>query len=130
MSLNDSLANALSTVMSSEQLGRNECLIKPVSRLIKDVFSVLKENHYLGDYEDVQEVRGNHVKLQLLGTINKCGAVKPRYAVKKGDYEKFDKRYLPAKDVGILIVSTPLGVMQDSEAKKKGIGGRLLAYCY
>ena len=49
---------------------------------------------------------------------------------KKADFEKFERRYLPAKDMGILIVSTPAGIMTHVEAKKKGLGGRLLAYCY
>jgi len=32
--------------------------------------------------------------------------------------------------MGILIVSTPEGVMSHIEAKKRGIGGKLLAYVY
>ena len=65
-----------------------------------------------------------------MGNINKCGSIKPRYNIKKEDYEKFEKRYLPAKDFGFLIVSTSKGVMSHMEAKEKNIGGRLLAYFY
>src|SRR3989344_1283079 len=130
MTLNDPLANALSVVLSSEQLGRSECLVKPISTLIKSVFNVLKDSQYLGEYEEIQEGRGNHIRIHLLGTINKCGVIKPRISVKKDGFENFEKRYLPAKDVGILFVSTPLGVLPHPEAKKKSVGGRLLAYCY
>ena len=62
--------------------------------------------------------------------INKCGVIRPRYNPKKDAYEKFEKRYLPAKDVGIIFVSTTQGIMPHYDAKKKGIGGRLIAYCY
>ena len=58
------------------------------------------------------------------------GAIKPRFAVKATEYEKFEKRYLPAKGFGILIVSTVKGLMTHYEAKQQGLGGRLIAYCY
>ncbi len=68
--------------------------------------------------------------MKLSGGINKCGAIRPRYSVGKSDYEKFERRYLPAKDFGILIVSTQNGVMTNQSAKEKSLGGRLLAYVY
>ena len=88
--------------------------------------------------EDVIEVEGTVVeslpntqfKVELEGNINKCGVIKPRHAVKKDEFEKFEKRYLPAKNFGILIVTTPEGIMTHYEAKERGIGGRLLAYMY
>ena len=45
-------------------------------------------------------------------------------------FEKFERRYLPAKDLGILFVSTPKGIMTHYDAKAKKLGGKLLAYCY
>ncbi|MEM1997294.1 MAG: 30S ribosomal protein S8, partial [Candidatus Bathyarchaeia archaeon] len=54
----------------------------------------------------------------------------PRYSFKVKDIEKWEKNYLPARDIGILVVSTPEGVMSHLEARKKGIGGKLLAYIY
>lgn len=130
MSLNDPLANALSLIMNGERTKKIECLIKPISKLIKDTLGVLRDNGYVGSIEEVEDSRGNFLKLNLLGTINKCGAIKPRFAVKKNEFERFEKVYLPAKDFGLIIVSTPQGVMTHAEAKKKNIGGRLLAYCY
>jgi len=46
------------------------------------------------------------------------------------EYEKWEKRFLPAFDFGLLIVSTSQGVMTHKEAREKGIGGRLIAYVY
>jgi small subunit ribosomal protein S8 len=56
--------------------------------------------------------------------------VKPRYSVKSDNYEKFEKRYLPAKEFGVLVVSTPKGMMSHNDARKNKLGGRLIAYCY
>ena len=128
--LNDTLANAMSLILSSELIGRSECLIKPISKLTKDLLVVMKENNYVGSFKEVIDSRGNYIKLELIGNINKCGVIKPRYSVKSKNFEKFEKRYLPAKDIGILIISTPRGIMTHYGAKSKKVGGRLLAYCY
>ena len=130
MTLNDPLANALSRILNDEKIGRNKSNIKPSSEIIKKILEIMKNNFYIGNFEEIEEGRGNTIKVNLLGNINKCGVIKPRYSVKKDQFEKFEERYLLAKDMGILILSTPSGVMPHSEAKKKGIGGKLLAYCY
>ena len=128
--LNDPLANALSKILNKENARTKECLIKPSSKVIKEVLKIMKNNYYVGEFKEVEDSKGNMLSVQLLNNINKCGVIKPRFSVKKDGYEKFEKRFSPAKDFGILIVSTPLGIMTNDEAKKKGIGGKLLAYCY
>lgn len=130
MSLNDPLANALSIVLTDEKSGRSESKIRPSSKIIKKVLDVMKSNKYVGDFEEIKDGKGNTIKLNLIGNINKCGVIKPRYSVKKNEFEKFEERYLLARDMGILVVSTPAGIITHKEAKKKGIGGKLLAYCY
>ncbi len=130
MSLNDPLANALSLILIDEKAGRNQSKIRPSSNIIKKVLDVMKDNKYVGNFEEFKDGRGNMIKLNLQGNINKCGVIKPRYSVKKDEFEKFEERYLLARGMGILIVSTPLGIITHNEAKKKNIGGKLLAYCY
>jgi small subunit ribosomal protein S8 len=59
-----------------------------------------------------------------------CRAVKPRFTVKAGDIEKYMRRYLPARGVGTLIVSTNQGLITHEEAIEKNVGGCLIAYFY
>lgn len=128
--LNDPLANMMSAILAHERVGKRELSIHPLSRLMKQVLDILKDNKYVGSYEVLSEGRGGFAKLNLLSNVNKCGVIKPRFAVGFQDFEKFEKRYLPAKGVGILILSTSQGVMTHLDARKKGIGGKLVAYCY
>ncbi len=128
--LNDPLANALSNILNKENARTKECLIKPSSKIIKEILSIMKDNYYIGEFKEIEDSKGNILSVELLNKINKCGVIKPRFSVKKEGYEKFEKRFLPAKGFGILIVSTPQGIMTNEEAKKKSIGGKLLAYCY
>ncbi len=128
--LNDPLANVLAVINNAEQKGMKQCSIKPSSRLIISVLEIMNARRYIGSYSIIEDGRGNIVQINLIGAINKCGAIKPRFSVNMSNYEKFEKRFLPAKDFGVLIVSTPKGIVTHSDAKAKASGGRLLAYCY
>jgi len=128
--LNDPLANALSKIMNSEKIGKESCLIKPISKTIKSVLTIMNENDHIGEFKEIDDGKGGLIKVNLLGKINKCGVIKPRYPIKRDGFEKFEKRYLPAKDFGIIFISTTKGIMKHEDAKKKNIGGILLAYCY
>lgn len=130
MSLNDPLSNVMSHLLNCERVGKKECIVRPVSKIISKVLTILKENEYIGDFIVEENKRGGVIKINLNGNINKCGVIKPRFSIKKNEYEKFGKRYLPARDFGVLIVSTSKGVMDHKEAISKGLGGKLLVYCY
>lgn len=126
----DPLANALSTIMNNEVRGKKECLIYPASKLVINVLKTMQKEGYIGNIEYIEDGRGGKLKVELLGRINKCGVIKPRFPVKKDEFEKWEERFLPARDIGILIVSTSKGVMTHIEAKRQGFGGVLLAYVY
>ena len=103
----------------------------PKVHSINQLINVFEKNDMLDLIpEYIDDNRAGQFKVELEGNINKCGVIKPRHAVKKDEFEKFEKRYLPAKNFGILIVTTPEGIMTHYEAKERGIGGRLLAYMY
>lgn len=130
MSMNDTTAAALSKVMNAERIGKNDVLIKPHSKILRNVLDLMKENKYIGAYEVIADGKGGYLKVNLIGGINKCGVIKPRFAVKIQNMEKYEKRYLLAKDFGIIMMSTTKGVISHKQAKKENVGGRLLAYCY
>lgn len=130
MTLMDPLADALTNIRNNERQVNDSCIISPASKLIGRVLSTMQKENYIGDFEFIDDNRAGKFQVELEGNINQCGVIKPRHAVKKDEFEKFEKRYLPAKNFGILIVTTPEGIMTHREAKERGIGGRLLAYMY
>jgi len=127
---NDPLSDALSRINNAARAGRREVVIRPASKLIGRVLKIMQDHAYIEEFEYVENGRGGEYHVKLSPTINKCGAIKPRFSVKKNEMEKFESRYLPAQDFGILIITTNKGVMTHSDAKKIGIGGKLLAYVY
>ncbi len=126
----DPLADALSVIKNAEDVGKSECTICPASKLIGSVLKVMKDKGYIGEFELIDDGKSGLFKVQLKGRINKCGVIRPRHAVKKVEFEKWEKRFLPARGFGSIILTTPEGVMTHYEARENGIGGELLAYVY
>jgi len=128
--LHDPLANALSSIKNAEHKGKQRCIIKPASKLIANILEVLKSEGYIGSFEFVDDKRAGFFEVELIGAINDCGAIKPRYPIKREEMEKWEARYLPARDFGLLMLTTNKGIMTNKKAKELGIGGKLLAYVY
>lgn len=127
---NDPLANALSAILNYERVSKKEIIITPVSKILKQTLSIMNAHGYIGSHESVTDAKGGFIRVHLLGNLNKCGVIKPRFSATVNDFEKFEKRYLPAQGVGLIIISTPQGLMTINEAREKNVGGRLIAYCY
>ncbi len=126
----DPIADGLVNLKNCEMVGKKECVIKPASKLMGNLLRILQKEKYINEFEFVENGRGGEYHIKLLGRINNCKAIKPRYSVGKDEYNLWEKRYLPAKNFGTLIVSTPKGLMTHKEAKKAGTGGKLIAYVY
>ncbi len=123
------LADALSIIRNGEKAGKAECSI-PASGLIAEVLRVMKEGGYIRDYAPVEDLPGGRFRVALKGRINECGAVTPRHSAPRAEFEKWEKRFLPSRNFGALILSTPRGVMTHAQARQAGTGGVLLAYVY
>ncbi len=128
--MHDTLAAALSNILNAEKVGKEFCIARPFSKMLKEVLTLMNSKGYLGSFEVIDDGRGKLAKINLIGKVNSCGAIKPRFSVKRNDFEKFEKRYLPAKGFGMLIVSTSKGIMTHVEAEEKKLGGKLIAYVY
>lgn len=124
------LANLFSTMYNNELRNKKECLVIPASKLAQEVLRVMQKAKYIGEFEYIDDGITGKLRVQLLGRINKCGVITPRYPVRADAFYEWERRFLPAVNVGILVVSTSQGVMSHTEAIQKGLGGRLLGFVY
>ncbi|MGC8599883.1 MAG: 30S ribosomal protein S8 [Nitrososphaeria archaeon] len=130
MPAKDLVANLFNTILENEKRNKRECYVMPASKLLMNTLKVMQRYGYIGEFELIDDRIMPKLKVQLLGRINSCGAVKPRYPVTWDQIGNWERKYLPAVGVGILIVSTNQGIMSHIEAQEKKIGGRLLGYVY
>lgn len=128
--MHDLLNDAISNIRNSERIGEGVCTVKPASKLLLEVLKVFQKEGYIGEIEVSNQPAGGTIRVTLKKQINDCGVIKPRFAVKNDDFTRWEKRFLPSRDFGVLVMSTPKGVMDHKTAKGNGLGGRLLAYVY
>jgi small subunit ribosomal protein S8 len=125
----DLLSDVLSAIKSGDTVGKTET-ITPASKLIKDVLLIMQKHNFVGNFEHIEDKKGGKFRVQLIGNVNNCRSIRPRFAAKVDEFEKYERRFLPSVGVGLIVVSTAKGIMTHLEAKEKKLGGRLLAYVY
>ena len=125
----DRVADAINTIKTNERIGRGVCVLES-TKFIRAILDVMKKESYINDYEEFADGKFKKVRVKLSNRINNIGIIKPRYAITSKQLQSYETRYIPSRDFGILILSTPQGLMTNREARAKNYGGRLVAYMY
>ncbi|MEK6855583.1 MAG: 30S ribosomal protein S8 [Nanoarchaeota archaeon] len=121
----DIVSDALNQMMNALKAGKNSVVVARHSKLLISVLAIAKLKGYVSRYE----TNGNSLTIEF-GKLNGCNSIKPRFIVKSDEYDSYAKRYLPAKNIGVIVVSTNKGLMTHQTAEESKIGGCLLAYFY
>ena len=128
MALNDLLSDMLARIKNAHKANKSftSCF---GSKLNSNVLSVLKEEGYIKDFQNVQVREGiNNIKIDLkyyngIPVIKKIKRIsKPGIRV----YSKIKELPKPYGGLGISIISTPKGVMSDQKARANNVGGEIL----
>ena len=100
----------------------------PLSRLKVGVAIVLQREGYLRDFEVIPESRTLRLHLKY-GPKGECAFRTIRRVSRPGRRVYAGARALPRplRGLGLSVVSTPLGVLSDREARARGVGGEVLA---
>jgi len=120
----DIIANTLNEIMNAKRAGKTELVVTKNSKLLRNLLDIAKQQGYL-DYS----VDGNNIKIELKN-LNEIRAIKPRYTVHVKNINSYVRRFLPAKNFGLVVVSTNQGLMDHKDAEEKNIGGCLVAYMF
>ncbi|HLD38341.1 MAG TPA: 30S ribosomal protein S8 [Candidatus Nanoarchaeia archaeon] len=123
----DVAADALNMIKNAKIAGKENVKINRISNLLIEILKIMKQEGAIKKYR----IDADDKSIQLtIGDLLECKAVKPRFTVKKGDIEKYRRRYLPSTKMGTLIISTNKGLITHEEAEREKIGGCLIAYFY
>jgi small subunit ribosomal protein S8 len=125
----DLLADMFSVIKNADRIGKRDCVV-PSSRIIKDILKLMQKNKYIGSFEFIDDGKSGKFRVELLGRINDCGVIRPRFYLEKDGFIPWEKRFLPSVNVGILFVTTSKGIIDHRQAKKDEVGGALLGYIY
>src|ERR1044071_4254108 len=97
------LSNLFTTIYNNESRRKRECTVLPASRFAGEVLRVMQKHRYIGEFEQIDDGRAGKFRIQLLAKINKCGIITPKFSVVKNQYLNWERQFLPAYNMGILI---------------------------
>jgi len=125
----DILADTLTIIKNAEKVGKKECVTR-ASKLIKAVLKIMQDHNYIGAFEFIDDGKSGKYKIELKGKIIDTNVIKPRFSATVEKFEKYEKRYLPAKNIGLLVLTTSKGVIDHKKAKEMNVGGKLICFIY
>ena len=123
----DIVADGLNMIRNAKKAGRESVKINRISDLLIEILKIMKQEGAVKRYKIDSKNRGVEV---VFGDFIECKAIKPRFTANKDQIEKYRRRYLPARNIGTIIISTNKGLMTHQEAMEKGTGGILISYFY
>ena len=124
------LSDCLRTIVNAERKGKKQVLIRPVSKLVVQFLKLMQAHGYIGEIEIIDDHRSKKIVIELIGRVNKCGVISPRYDLTLPDFEKWTNSILPSRQFGHLVISTNQGIFTHEEARHRHIGGKILGFFY
>ncbi|HEY6225157.1 MAG TPA: 30S ribosomal protein S8 [Gemmatimonadales bacterium] len=128
MSVTDPVADMLTRVRNACTAGHRR-VDMPVSKLKVEIARILRDNHYIQDYDVLNDGRFGLLRLKLK-YHNDEPVIRELQRVSAPGLRRYVKaREIPRikNGLGMAILSTPRGVMSDRDARSARIGGELLA---
>ncbi len=126
----DIIANALKCILNAERKGKRQVLLRPSSKVLIKFLKLMQKRGYIGEFEVIDDHRSGKIVVELLGRINKCGVISPRFDVPLNHLERWTTNILPSRQFGFLVLTTTKGILDHHQAKDKGTGGKIVGYFY
>ncbi|MBN1420721.1 MAG: 30S ribosomal protein S8 [Planctomycetes bacterium] len=128
MSMTDPIADMLTRIRNANRVGKKEAKI-PFSSLKVNILKVLKQSGFIEDYDLTLEEGHGVIRCRLkYGPDGEC-VIRSIQRVSKPGRRVYRGATGLAKVVngmGVAVVSTPLGVLSDEEARRRNVGGEVL----
>jgi small subunit ribosomal protein S8 len=130
--MTDPISDYLTRIRNALAADHEEVAI-PASRLKREMSRILKEQGYIRDFTVEQGEVGDVIRVRLKYTEDRQPVITGMERVSRPGR----RRYVPTGDVprilggmGTAIVSTSRGVMTGHEARRRGVGGEVVAYVW
>eukprot|EP00997_Jenningsia_sp_PLL12_P009275 NODE_6207_length_524_cov_34.498947_g5441_i0.p1 GENE.NODE_6207_length_524_cov_34.498947_g5441_i0~~NODE_6207_length_524_cov_34.498947_g5441_i0.p1 ORF type:complete len:131 (-),score=17.76 NODE_6207_length_524_cov_34.498947_g5441_i0:93-485(-) len=124
------LADALKQIVNAEKKGKRQVMLRPASKVLIRFLRLMQKHGYIGEFEMIDDHRSNKIVVELLGRINKCGVISPRFDVTLPNIEKWTNNVLPSRQFGFIVLSTTFGILDHEEARRRHTGGKVVGFFY
>ena len=131
MNMTDPIADMLTRIRNGYQAKKTTVDVAPYSKVKAEIARILKSEGYIENYATV----GDGIEKKLVVTLrygaNDEKVIKGIKRISKPGlrvYAKGDQLPKVLNGLGVAIISTSEGMMTDRDARKKHVGGEVIAY--
>ncbi|WP_031547063.1 MULTISPECIES: 30S ribosomal protein S8 [Salinicoccus] len=132
MTISDPIADMLTRIRNAN-IVRHETLEIPASNIKKEIAEILKSEGFVKNVEYIEDDKQGVIRVFLkYGSKNERVITGLKRISKPGLRVYARREELPKvlNGLGIALISTSEGVLTDREARKRNIGGEVLAYVW
>lgn len=131
MSMTDPVADFLTRIRNASKAKHKRVDI-PATRLKKAMADILVNQKFVSGYTVLEDGKQGIIRVQLKYNSGKSVITGLRRVSKPGIRQYRRKEALPRVlgGLGIAIISTSKGVMTDTQARKEGVGGEVVAFVW
>lgn len=132
MTMTDPIADMLTRIRNANTV-RHTSLELPASNLKKELAEILKREGFIRDYEYIKDSKQGILRVFLKYGANNEKVITGLKKISKPGlrvYAKADELPRVLGGLGIAVISSSTGVITDKEARKKQVGGEVLAYIW
>ena len=128
MAMNDPLSDLLTRIRNGQQ-ARKDSVLTPASKLRSHVLDVLQREGYIRGYSEELLAGQKGLRIELRYFEGQPAIQHLARVSKPGRRVYSGSKDLPRirNGLGVVIVSTPRGVLSDAEAREHNVGGEVLA---
>ncbi len=126
----DPIADMLTIIRNGCRSQKQEVTV-PYSRLKTEILRVILEEGYINNF--TLDAKKRKITIMLKYAKNGESVISNLERISKSSRRIYvSKKKIPQVlgRLGIAILTTPVGVLSDREARRKGVGGEVIAYVY
>ena len=132
MSMSDPIADMLTRIRNAAGAGHRKLDI-PGSRMKTEIARIMKSRGFIHNYARVEDNRQGYIRLYLKYSSDDESAIQGLDRISRPGL----RRYVRVGEIprvlnglGVAILSTPQGILTDSEARTAGVGGEVLCHLW
>ncbi|MCL2013439.1 MAG: 30S ribosomal protein S8 [Oscillospiraceae bacterium] len=132
MQITDTIADMLTRIRNANS-AKHDTVDIPASNIKKAIARILLDEGYVKNYQVIKSAKQGTIRMTLKYGESKLPAIQGLRRVSKPGlriYTSCEEIPRALRGLGIVILSTPKGIMTDRRARKENVGGEVLAYVW
>ena len=129
MALTDPIADGLTMIRNASRVKKERVDLR-ASLLMTEVLKILRQEKFIYDYRLIEDKKQGILRVYLKKTNERLRKITKIMRVSRPGlriYTKKDNIPTVLNGLGICILSTPDGILTGEDAKRRNIGGEILA---